>query len=238
MKEKIKKENFIHNNNSIISNNIREIVFGMEDGIVSTLGALTGIAIATENHFTIIVSGLVIISVESISMGVGSYLSNKSVAEIEKRKIYEESIELEDDIEKEKHELFHIFCKDGWPSTLAGKMAKVASKNKTLMLKEMTYRELGIAPRKNQNNLFNGFAMFLSYVIGGIIPLYSYFLFPISSALYFSILSAMLGLFLLGMATSKFTNINCWKNGIRILSLGALSAIIGLLIGQLANHFK
>jgi predicted membrane protein (TIGR00267 family) len=65
-----------------IQNNIlkslREIVFGLEDGMVSTLGVITGIASATNDRNIVIVSGFVVIAVESLSMAAGTYLSNKS----------------------------------------------------------------------------------------------------------------------------------------------------------------
>lgn len=238
MKERIDCKNFIHNDNSKISNNIREIIFGVEDGVVSTLGALTGIAIATNNPFTVVISGIVIISVESISMGMGSYLSNQSVHEVKDRKLQEESLEIEEFLEKEKEELFVFFCQDGWPEKLAREMAETASKNKDLMLKEMAFRELLLIPNKFQNSFHNGLIMFCSYVIGGIVPLFPYFFLPISKAIFLSIFFAILGLFILGATTSKFTFTQWWKNGLRILLLGGISTIVGLVIGQLANYFK
>jgi len=57
---------------------LREIIFGLEDGIVSTLGVIIGIAVGTNNRFVVLLSGLVIIFVESLSMAAGTYLSNKS----------------------------------------------------------------------------------------------------------------------------------------------------------------
>ena len=86
--------NFIHHQKSKILPLLREVVFGVEDGMVSTLGAITGIATATGNYFIVVLSGVVVISVESISMGVGSYISNHSVKQLEKRKLYEEEIEV------------------------------------------------------------------------------------------------------------------------------------------------
>jgi len=61
---------------------VREIIFGLEDGIVSTLGVLVGIAIGTGDKSLVILSGLVVIFVESLSMAAGTYLSNKSQGEI------------------------------------------------------------------------------------------------------------------------------------------------------------
>jgi predicted membrane protein (TIGR00267 family) len=57
---------------------MREIVFGLEDSLVSTLGTLTGVAAGTQSHYIVVLSGLVIVAVEATSMAAGSYLSTKS----------------------------------------------------------------------------------------------------------------------------------------------------------------
>lgn len=67
--------------NKKIANAIREVVFGLEDGMVSTMGVITGIASGTQDRFTIILAGLVIVSVESLAMAAGTYLSNKTEEE-------------------------------------------------------------------------------------------------------------------------------------------------------------
>lgn len=67
-----------------VSRSIREIVFGLEDSLVSTLGTVTGIAAATQSGYVVIASGLVLIAVEAVSMAAGSYLSSKSAASVEK----------------------------------------------------------------------------------------------------------------------------------------------------------
>ena len=67
--------------NTVILAFLREIIFGLEDGLVSTLGAITGIAGATSNQPLVIISGFVVVAVESLSMAAGTYLSNKSETE-------------------------------------------------------------------------------------------------------------------------------------------------------------
>ena len=57
-----------------IRSKLRDPVFGMQDGLVSTLGALTGIAEATQSSAIVILSGLVFVTVESRSIATGSYL--------------------------------------------------------------------------------------------------------------------------------------------------------------------
>jgi len=66
---------------SYIIENLREIIFGFEDSLVSTLGAITGIAAGAGSTFVVVLSGLVLIAVEAMSMSAGSYLSSKSVAD-------------------------------------------------------------------------------------------------------------------------------------------------------------
>lgn len=236
MQKSITRPDFIHNQKSEIISAIREIVFGVEDGMVSTLGVLVGIAIGTNSHFVVIISGFVVIVVESISMGVGSYLSTKSVREIVERKLKEEETELKEYPEAEKQELVEIYIKDGWPPDLANEMALVASKNKSLFLQEMAYRELHIHPEKLEKPLRGGIFMFFSYVIGGIIPLLSYFIFPIPLAIFFSIGSTFIGLFILGCITTKFTKRRWFKAGIEMFFIAGIAALVGYLVGIAANY--
>jgi predicted membrane protein (TIGR00267 family) len=62
---------------------MREIIFGLEDSLVSTMGAITGIAIGTQSTYVVILSGFVLIAAESTSMAAGSYLSSISADEAE-----------------------------------------------------------------------------------------------------------------------------------------------------------
>lgn len=59
----------------------RNFIYGVEDSLVSTVGLLSGIAIAAVPKHTILLSGVVLIFVEAFSMSVGSYLSEHSAEE-------------------------------------------------------------------------------------------------------------------------------------------------------------
>lgn len=65
---------------------IRNFVFGVEDGLVSTAGLLTGIATAAVPRPTILLTGITLIFVEAFSMAVGSFLSEQSVEDFRMRK--------------------------------------------------------------------------------------------------------------------------------------------------------
>ena len=223
---------FIHHQRPGIAESIREVVFGMEDGMVSTMGAITGIAIGSENHFIVVLAGIVIVSVESISMGVGSYLSNKSEREVDERMLSEEQQEIREYPKEEKKELFEFFVRDGWPARLAAKMAAHAGSDKQLMLREMAYRELHVSPHNLGSPAKNGVLMWGSYVIGGLIPLLPYLLIAtVVAAIPISISITLIGLFLLGAGTTRYTNRTWWKAGIEMFLFAGFAALIGYLVG-------
>ncbi len=237
MQEIRRRPDFIHHQKSRILSVIREVVFGVEDGMISTLGVLVGIAVGTKTHFVVILSGFVVILVESISMGVGSYLSTKAVKEINKRKLKEEEIELKEWPEAEKKELVEMYIKDGWPLHFSKEMALVASKNKSLFLKEMAYREFNIHPEKLEKPLKGGISMFFSYIVGGTIPLLPYFFFPISSAIILSVGVTLIGLFILGCVTTKYTKRRWWKAGLEMFFVAGIAALVGYIVGVVVNFF-
>ena len=202
--EKTINKDYIHHQKSSVAEVLREIVFGLEDGMVSTLGSITGIAIGSNNHSTVILAGVVIISVESISMGIGSYLSNLSEEEMNIRKIKEEKEELQNFPAEEKEELYQIYLEEGWSKDLAREMSEEASRNDKLILNEMITRELKI-PDQKSISIKGGLYMFFSYIIGGLVPLLAYLILPIEKALPISIVVTLLGPFALGTSMTKFT---------------------------------
>ncbi len=222
-----------HQSNTPRTSIIREVIFGMEDGMVSTMGAITGIAAGTQNHFTVVLAGFVIIAVESISMAVGSYLSNKSEKEIDERKMHEEREELKNFPHEEKKELEDMYVKDGWPKALAPQMAEAASQNHELFLQEMAYRELRIIPDDTSRPVHNGIAMGVSYIIGGSVALVPYFLLKtIAVATPVSVGFTLIALFILGAATTKYSRRAWWKAGLEMLLLASAAGLIGSLVGR------
>lgn len=203
--------------------------------MVSTLGAVTGIATSTQNHFFIVLSGWVIITVESISMAVGSYLSNKSEQAIDERMIDEERKEIHDFPEEEKREMVDLFVKDGWPRPLAQTMAEEAGKNKDLMLKEMAYRELNLVPDTHESAYKKAIIMGVSYILGGLVPLSPYLFLSVSTALWVSIPLTFLGLFLLGVYTTQYSKRRWWRAGLEMMGLASAAALMGYLVGQAVN---
>jgi VIT1/CCC1 family predicted Fe2+/Mn2+ transporter len=62
---------------------LRSVMFGCEDGLVSTTGAIVGIAAGSRDADVVVLSGVVIVVVEALSMGAGQLLSERSVHQLD-----------------------------------------------------------------------------------------------------------------------------------------------------------
>ena len=136
---------------------------------------------------------------------------------------------------EEKLELVDYFVNDGWPGPLAKTMAAAAAKNEQLMLKEMAYRELNISSNEMESPLRNGLVIGASYIFGGAIPLAPYLFLDVPSAIPVSIGVTLLGLFTLGVSTTKFSKRSWWKAGLEMLGLASAAALVGYAVGQAMN---
>lgn len=198
------------------------------------MGAITGIAAGSGDHTVVVLAGAVIIAVESISMGVGSYLSSKSQREVDERMMQEEREEIDAHLKEETQEMVDLFVADGWSRTLAVQMAAETAKKKGLMLREMSYRELKIIPSAGVVPLKNGALMLGSYVFGGLIPLLPYLLFAsITQTMPISIGMTLFGLFALGAATTTFSKRIWWRAGLEMVLLAGFAALAGYAVGRL-----
>lgn len=61
--------------------NVKSFIFGVEDSLVSTVGLLSGVALAGVATGTVVLTGIVLIFVEAFSMAAGEFLSERSTEE-------------------------------------------------------------------------------------------------------------------------------------------------------------
>lgn len=63
---------------------LRSLMFGLQDGLVSTTGVVVGISTGIENKAIIVLAALVAVTVEATSMAAGQYSSEKAVHQMDK----------------------------------------------------------------------------------------------------------------------------------------------------------
>lgn len=221
---------------------IRELVFGIQDGILTTLGIVTGVGEAEGKHWFVIISGLLGLISGALSMGVGEYLGSKAEREVVQAAIEMERSEMEAHPEDEFAEQVAYYKLKGFSAEEAHTIVKRLAKNPEIYLYEMMRDEFGIDPRIAQSpNLRGPLAMASSFALGAALPIIPYFT-PLNGrmTLVASLVLAVCGLFGIGFYAGVLSERNPWRKGIEIVLFGmavfAISWVAGRYIPGLLGH--
>ncbi len=221
-----------HHGSATVRSRLREAVFGTQDGLISTMGALTGIAAGTQDARPVVIAGFVIIVVESLSMAAGSYLSSKSQREYLERLLREEEEEIANEPEKERQEIVEMYRSRGYAPNEVEIIANRLMSNPKLLLEDMAHKELGIFPDAMEDPLGNALVMGITYVGGGLVPVIPYLMLPISTAMPISVGGTLAVLFLFGGLKGRVVRQSWWRSGLEMLSIAGLAALAGFFIGR------
>jgi len=74
--------------------------------------------------------------------------------------------------------------------------------------------------------------MFTSYFLAGFIPIFPYVFFTRVDGMYVSITATLLALFGLGVLNARWAGIHVLKNGLRMLAIGGVVALSGIIAGD------
>jgi predicted membrane protein (TIGR00267 family) len=220
---------------TFIRERLRETVFGTQDGLISTMGALTGIAAGTQSGEIVVISGFVIVAVEALSMSAGSYLSSKSQRQYLERLLKEETEAIAKDPEGEREELRAMYRSRGYSEMEIELISKRLLSDPKLLLEDMAHKELGICPATLEEPLGNAVVMGIAYLIGGLVPLAPYLVLPVVTATVFSVVGTMAALFVFGGLKGRIVGQDGWRSGLEMLSVAGLAALAGFLIGRAAK---
>lgn len=215
---------------------MRDMVFGTQDGLISTLGVLTGIAVGTESQQAVVVAGCVIVAVESLSMAAGSYLSTQSNREYLERLLKEEERSIATNPEGEHQELLQMYRQRGFTDEEIKIIARRLFADKRWLLEDMAHKELGICPSQFENPASNALVMGLSYVAGGMVPVLPYLIFPIPKGMIVSIAGTVAALFAFGGIKGRLVHKSWVASGLEMLAVAGFACLIGLAIGILAKR--
>lgn len=214
------------------SSNLRAAVFGVNDGLVSNMSLILGVAGAKADPHFILLAGVAGLLAGACSMGAGEYISVRSQREVFEYQIAVEEEELKEYPEEEKDELTLIYEARGVPPEEARKLANIMIDNPETGLNTLVREELGINPEDLVSPYGAMIFSFLSFAIGAAIPL-TPFLFGHSSwNLPISMLLTGSALFGIGALLSLYTNRNPILLGLRMLAIGATAGMITYVIGH------
>ncbi len=215
-------------------NALRAAVLGANDGLVSNMSLVMGVAGATGAENTVLIAGLAGLLAGAISMALGEWISVKSSQELYERQIKLELQEIENTPEEEKQELILLYRTKGVPEVQAKEMAETVMGDTKRAHETLVHEELNINPDELKGSAWiAATASFLLFTIGAIIPVLPFFWLSGLKALFFGVGFSMVGLFLIGAAITLFTGKSIWFSGARQVLFGLAAGGITYGIGRL-----
>lgn len=214
---------------------VREIVFGVQDGILTTLGIITGVGVAEGERAAVFISGFLALLAGALSMGVGEYLGRKSEREVVQATIDLEKREMEDDPQGEFSEQVAYYKQKGFSADEAEMIVRRLTKNPEIYLYEMVRDEFGIDPREAEDSgLRAPLAMGVSFAVGSLVPILA-FMIPLSilASTLTSLLFALVGLFAVGYYAGTLSERSPAGKGFEVVMYGCV--VFG--ISYLAGHY-
>jgi VIT1/CCC1 family predicted Fe2+/Mn2+ transporter len=215
---------------------IRQITFGMNDGVVSIFALLAGIVGAGQEPQSILITLVAASIAGALSMAAGEYISGKSERDYFAHEIKQERLEIKLCPEVELEELRQIYKAKGLEGEILNNVVETISKDRDLWVREMVIDELGTTDLEPESSIKEAGIIFIAFIIGSLFPTLPY-VFLIKSSLdsqtifYISTAVTVGGLFIAGALKKFVTGVNWLKSGIEMVLVGGFAFGISYLIG-------
>ena len=215
---------------------LRAATFGVNDGLVSNLALIMGVAGGSANDGgVVLLTGIAGLLAGAFSMAAGEWVSVRSQTELFQREIAIEEEELRLFPEEEKEELELIYRAKGVAPEAAKALADRIMQRPEVALDTLAREELGLDPDELGSPWVAASASFVAFAFGALMPLAPYMFLEGNVALTTSAVASGVVLAAVGMAISVLTGKGAFRSAFRMLLIGGGAAGITYGVGSLFN---
>lgn len=212
-------------------NTLRAGVLGANDGILTVVGVLFSVAVATPNRFTIFIAGLADLIACAFSMASGEYASVSTQSDTEKEAVALEQRKLDTNPEEELAAVSAYYQEQGISSDTADEIARDLLSKKPLETVVAVKYDLTLGEYMNPWDA--AFSSLISASLGGILPLLAMSLFPTHLMWQATIVAVCISVSITGFLSAKLGNGLVKIAVFRNLIVGILTMIIHYSLGLL-----
>ncbi len=215
-------------------NALRAAVLGANDGLVSILSLVMGVAGANMSNSQVLIAGLAGLLAGAGSMALGEWLSVQSSRELYENQIQIEAQEIAESPEEELEELTLIYQSKGLPEDRARELASHMMGDQANILDTLAREELGINPEELGGSAYEAaFTSFFLFAFGAIFPIFPFIFWSGATAIYLSLGVSAIGLFIIGAAITLMTGRGVLYSGFRQVLVGMVAAGLTYGVGKL-----
>ncbi|MBI4991690.1 MAG: VIT1/CCC1 transporter family protein [Candidatus Harrisonbacteria bacterium] len=217
---------------------IKDMVYGANDGIITTFAVVAGAAGADLSPAVIIILGISNLLADGFSMAASNYLGTTSEHSLFKEEEKREIDEVENLPDSEKEEVREVFLNKGFSDVDTSQLVNLISKNKNFWVDFMMRYELELSMPSVGGEWKAATMTFLTFVFAGTLPLLPFIVLPVSPAqtLNASVIFTAVSLFLVGSARHFITRKNWFWSGLEMLFVGGIAAVVAYWVGYLVSN--
>ncbi len=207
---------------------LRDIVFGLNDGLVTTLVFVIAVSALTRTQFvTVALSELL---AGGVSMGLGGYLAARTAQEVLANRIATERQEIAEEPDEERAELRAIYYEKGLRGTLLERVVSDLTADEERWLRAMVRDELGVVDDKRERPWIQGLLVGGAFMVGALIPIVP-FLTPVPLPQAWANGAAAATAMLLGAVKARYTHKGAVRTGLELLGIVTVGTVAGVAIG-------
>jgi predicted membrane protein (TIGR00267 family) len=213
---------------------VRDMVFGANDGLVSTLAFIAGVFGAIRDPYVILLSGIAELFAGTISMAAGAYQSSKSELEVFERESQRKKAKKGKTLEEEREELIKFYQAEGFKRGEAEAIVDRIAGEKELPIQAGALEELGLAPEELGSPVKAGVLCGVSFGLAALVPIlpFAFSALGCTDALIVSIIATVATLFGVGAMKTIFSRKSWVRSGLEMMIIGASAAAITYMIGK------
>lgn len=227
---------YLHHRDSKLLESIREVILGLEDGLISTLGVIVGVAAGTGSSRIVILSGIVAVFAEALSMAAGTYLSHKTEQQLQEVYLREEEEEIKRWPRVELQEAHRVLIRRGYSKEERRIIMKRLRDSRNELLEFLTQGKVAMK-RRGTSLAWATVIMWLANIIGGILAVSAYLMFPLMVASVAAVAIVGLTLFALGAMKGLLFKLPWFISGIEMMVISLIAAGLGHSIGWFVQRF-
>jgi vacuolar iron transporter family protein len=234
MDQNNQNEKHMNLHSKLVGSIIGDMVYGANDGIVTTFAVVAGVAGAGLTPLVVLVLGFANLLADGFSMASGNYLGTKSKHDYEDREREIEEKAILENPQARIDCLRNYYKAKGLDGQTLDKLIAIITQDKKLWVDEMLACELNIDTGSKGNPLKNSVATFVAFVLAGSLPLWPY-LFKLEDAFVYSVILTAVAFFSVGSLSARVTAKNWLWAGIQMLLVGSLAGLVAYGVGFLVK---
>ena len=218
---------------SALGGGLRAAVFGVNDGLVSNVSLVLGVAGAGAASGYVLTAGLAGLLAGALSMAAGEYVSVRSQREMYEYQIALEREELAEYPDEEAEELALIYQARGVALEQAREVSQALLANPEAALDVLAREELGLNPDDLGSPWQAAWSSFVAFALGAAVPLVPFLCrFTGADATVGAVAVTLVALFAVGLGLSLFTGRDALRSAVRMVLIGGGAGAVSFLVGR------